>query len=300
MINTVTGKIPLQNLGKTLIHEHIICTGAEFKSSFSSWLPEETVINIAVAKLKYVAGNFGVRTIIDGTPLVLGRDLELLKEISLRSGVQIIASTGFYFYDSFSLLNLSGELLAGFLLDEINNGSIKPAMFKCAADKYGITPAVEKALKTAAIVHKESGIPVYCHSHPATRSGIAAQQILEENGVPPEKTIIGHVSDGNNPSYALELLKKGCYVSIDRIHHHNAAFAVELINAGFGNRIFLSHDHICCYDSVMYDPPLTQNEPHGLDVVHGKIIPEIIASGVAPETAEEITSTNIIRLYKSQ
>ena len=300
MIDTVTGKIPLQELGRTLIHEHMICTGAEFRSSFSSWLPEETVICIAAAKLKYVAEKFGVRTVIDGTPLVLGRDLELLKKISLRSGVQIAASTGFYFYDSFSLLHLPVETLARFILEEIKSGSIKPAMFKCAADRYGITPAVEKALKVAAAVHKESGIPVYCHSHPATRSGIAAQQILEENGVTPGKTVIGHVSDGNDPSYALELLKKGCYVSIDRIHPHNAAFAAELVNAGFSKRIFLSHDHICCYDSIMNDPPVSQKEPHGLDVVHRKIIPEMLQMGVTPETAEEIMTGNIIELYKGK
>ena len=299
MIQTVTGPIHLEELGQTLIHEHIICTGAEFQTAFPSWLPRETVLDIAVKKLKYISENWQVRTVVDATPLTLGRDLQLLKEASERSGVQIVASTGFYFYDSFPLLKMPPEKLAEFLVDEIRNGPIRPAMFKCAADAAGITPVVQKALQTAALVHKATGIPVYCHTCARERSGIAAQQILETSGVPPEKMIFGHVSDSNDPDYALELLKKGCYASVDRIHPHNAAFAAELIRAGYEDRIFLSHDHICCYDTVMTDPPTPQGEPHGLDVVHSKILPEMRALGIAENTIEKIIAGNIIGLYRS-
>lgn len=298
MINTVTGRIKLEELGNTLIHEHIICTGTELQKNFADWLPRETVLDIAVSKLKYVAENYGVKTIFDATPLTLGRDLELLKECSLLSGVQIVSSTGFYFYDSFGVIKMQPEKLAEFLIKEIEEGKIRPAMFKCAADAAGITPTVEKVLKTAAIVHKATGIPVYCHSCARVKSGVAAQQMLEDNGVPPTKTIIGHVSDGNNIDYALELLKSGCYVSVDRIASHNAAFATGVVEAGYENRLFLSHDHICCYDTIMSDPPVPQNEPHGLDVVHGRIIPEMLQLGVAPETIKQITVKNIVELYR--
>ena len=39
MINTVTGRIKLEELGNTLIHEHIICTGTELQKNFADWLP---------------------------------------------------------------------------------------------------------------------------------------------------------------------------------------------------------------------------------------------------------------------
>ena len=295
MINTVTGPVKLGTLGQTLPHEHIVCSGAEFQSTFPGWLPEETVLNIAVAKLKYAAETYQIRTVIDGTPLTLGRDLPLLKKASERSGVQIIASTGFYFYDSFPLIKMPPEGISEFLTDEIINGEIKPAIFKCAADVQGITPTVKKALQAAALVHKETGIPIYCHTHAAVKSGTAAQEILLECGVNPSKLVFGHVSDSNDVPYALDLLKKGSFVSIDRVHPHNAAFAEELIRAGFADRIFLGHDHICCGDLVMTGAP--QNEPYGLDVVHGKILPEMKASGVDPETIRKITTENIITLF---
>lgn len=298
MIETVTGKIKLEELGNTLVHEHIVCSGAEFQAAFPNWRPLEKVLDIAVAKLKYISENYQVRTIIDGTPLILGRDLELLKEASLRSGVQIIASTGFYYYDSFAVLKQPVELMAELLLKEIRHGAIRPAMFKCAADAAGITDTVRKSLQTAGAVYRETGMPVYCHTNSWTHSGIEAQQVLAEAGVAPEKCIFGHVCDSNDIGYALKLLETGCFVSLDRICPHNAAFAAELIRAGYEERIFLSHDHICCYDTVACDPPAPQNEPHGLDVVHGRIIPEMRKLGVTEEVIEKITTRNIITLYR--
>ena len=142
-------------------------------------------------------------------------------------------------------------------------------------------------------------MPVYCHTNSWTRSGIEAQQVLAEAGVAPEKCIFGHVCDSNDIGYALKLLEIGCFVSLDRICPHNAAFAAELIRAGYEERIFLSHDHICCYDTVACDPPAPQNEPHGLDVVHGRIIPEMRQLGVTEEVIGKITTRNIITLYRN-
>ena len=45
-------------------------------------------------------------------------------------------------------------------------------------------------------------------------------------------------------------------------------------------------------------PPVPQNEPHGLDVVHGRIIPEMLQQGVTQETIERITVKNIVELYR--
>ena len=90
MIRTVTGKITPGELGRTLIHEHIICTSPDFQFAFPNWLPREKVVPIAVAKLRYLAEKFQLRTFIDATPISLGRDLGLLREVSEKSGVQII------------------------------------------------------------------------------------------------------------------------------------------------------------------------------------------------------------------
>ena len=52
-INTVCGAIDLNDLGNTLIHEHIICTSPEFSNEYANWLPRQQVLEIACAKVCY-------------------------------------------------------------------------------------------------------------------------------------------------------------------------------------------------------------------------------------------------------
>ena len=88
-IHTVTGIIDTGELGETLFHEHIICTSPEFQRVFPDWLPRKKVVDIAVSKIKYAVEKFGIKTIFDATPLSLGRDIELLKEVSEKSEVHV-------------------------------------------------------------------------------------------------------------------------------------------------------------------------------------------------------------------
>ena len=87
-VNTVTGAVDVAELGATLIHEHVICSSPEFMQAFHPrWNAPEKVIPIVTERLKYIREKHDVRTIVDGTPLSLGRDLDLLKRVSEESGV---------------------------------------------------------------------------------------------------------------------------------------------------------------------------------------------------------------------
>lgn len=295
-INSAAGKIDIHEIGETLFHEHIICTSPEFQRVFSEWLPRKQVVDIAVSKIKYAAEKFGVKTIFDVTPLTLGRDIGLLKEVSEKSGVNIIPSTGFYCYESFSLRKLSVPALTKFLLTDIENTGA--SLLKCAVDAAGLTPLAAKTLEVMSCVHKETNIPIYVHTHAASKTGIPALELLTGLGVPAHKIVFGHVSDANDITYPLELLKHNTFVSVDRIHQHNAQFILQLINANYSDRIMVSHDHICCLDTIMENPQANQKEPYGLDVVHGKILPELRASGVDEKTVKQLTDANIIRLFE--
>lgn len=59
---------------------------------------------------------------VDATPIDLGRDILLLKEVSQLSGVKIVASTGFYYLQSIEAFNNTAEELAEWLINECKNG----------------------------------------------------------------------------------------------------------------------------------------------------------------------------------
>jgi phosphotriesterase-related protein len=287
----------LNALGNTLIHEHIICTSPEFFNEYNNWLPRQQVLDIACAKVRYAAEKYNIKTIVDGTPLSLGRNLKLLQEVSQATNVNIIASAGFYFYPSFSQRQLPVATLAKFMIEEITDGAIKPAILKCAIDADSMTNDVKKMLSTVAEVQLATGLPVFMHSSSHKRNGLEALELFVQAGVDPRKVIVGHTADAGDASYPLELLDKGCLVSIDRIKPENAAqrtgVLLEVIKHGDIDRIFIAHDHICCRGTVMNNPPAPQGEPHGLDTIHTMVLPQL------PEAvADKLLRENIIKLYQ--
>ena len=78
-INTVLGEISPEEPRNVLSHEHIICCSHAMKIAFGEkWYNTKEVIDVAVMLLKEAKEKCDVNTIIDGTPVNLGRDIALL------------------------------------------------------------------------------------------------------------------------------------------------------------------------------------------------------------------------------
>ena len=98
MVNSVLGSINPSDLGFTLMHEHIACLNASMVQAFPDWFNRQDALSNAISELRYTKQQ-GLQTIVDATPINLGRDIRLIREVSEKSGVNIIASTGFYNVD---------------------------------------------------------------------------------------------------------------------------------------------------------------------------------------------------------
>ena len=73
-VQTVTGPISLDQLGRTLMHEHLFIAfpGAEFDSTAT--FDRATFVAEAVKRLKQLRTDHGVRSFVDPCPIELGRD----------------------------------------------------------------------------------------------------------------------------------------------------------------------------------------------------------------------------------
>ena len=99
MIQGVLGPIDTAELGQTLMHEHITCADWSMRMNFGARFFEfDQVAEIAAGQLGK-AKALGVRTVVDGTPVNLGRDIRLIREVARRTGLNFIASTGFYYQE---------------------------------------------------------------------------------------------------------------------------------------------------------------------------------------------------------
>lgn len=98
------------------------------------------MLEMAVTQLKK-AKAAGIDTIVDGTPINLGRDVRLIRKASQLSGVNVIVSSGFYHQQDQWLDWKSSEEIFGYLDYECTNGleelPVLPGMMKAAIDMPG-------------------------------------------------------------------------------------------------------------------------------------------------------------------
>ena len=150
MIQGVLGPIDTAELGQTLMHEHITCADWSMRMNFGARFFEfDQVAEIAAGQLGK-AKALGVRTVVDGTPVNLGRDIRLIREVARRTGLNFIASTGFYYQEEPWLYFRDEEeiydLLMGDCADGISGTGSKPGILKAGVGRGGLTPLLQKVL----------------------------------------------------------------------------------------------------------------------------------------------------------
>src|SRR4051812_43678046 len=95
-VRTLTGDVPPDALGSTLIHEHLSVDWGEMlgrpkKLDFD----RAEMADLMVAKLTALAA-VGIGAMTECTPYGCGRYVDLFKEVADRSPVRLIGSTGFF------------------------------------------------------------------------------------------------------------------------------------------------------------------------------------------------------------
>jgi phosphotriesterase-related protein len=269
-IETVTGPIDADQLGTTLIHEHLRNSdeavhaqwpqaGAAKEDPPHEVGPDE-VFDIAVREAE-AAMELGIKTIGEPTAMLLGRDVGFLKRVADATGLQIVTCTGIYTYDHLPqfFLNRDPDQIAEFFVSDIEQGiqgtDIKAAFIKCAADEPGVNENIEKVHRAAARASVRTGAPIMAHSRPASNTGPRQIEIFEEEGVELSKVQIAHTGDSDDLGYIEGLLEKGVWIGLDRYgldlflpYDKRQATAKALLERGYADRIFLSADSVATTD----------------------------------------------------
>ena len=256
-VNTALGPVDTANLGFTLSHEHVIVSSAGMRHTYPEFYDRQETIEEAVSALKE-AYDEGLRTMIDMTTLDLGRDVQLLEEVSRRSGVNIILTAGSHLSIPGVFQGVSPDDIVPLYVREIEEGidgtDIKPGVIKSASDQGGITDLEEVNLRAVARAQKLTGIRISTHTWSPDKVGDQQIRILEEEGVDLNRVCIGHSNDDTDVDYLLGMLRKGVWLGLDRYPdareplgtpdwRQRTVIVKQLIDAGFGHRIMLSHDH---------------------------------------------------------
>lgn len=230
-VRTMRGDILPEELGYTYSHEHIVCVPAYWKESGAEDLllddPEKSLMEVAAAK------KAGVDTIVDATAIDYGRCPREVREISAKTGMNIIGTAGFnkgFLWDAGIpgeertyrqwISQASEEELTRFVIGEVETGmqgtDIKGGQVKFGTGYNSISPLEVKTIRAVCRAHLATGAPVHSHTEAGT---MALEQIsyIKEEGVPLENVSFGHMDRNPDTYYHLQIAQTGAFLCFDGI-----------------------------------------------------------------------------------
>lgn len=282
MAMTVLGEVPVAGLGITYMHEHVLADADFGGNDYNLVLDDVDVAAEEIRHFKQAGGS----TIVEQSCIGLGRNVTGLKTISERTGVNIIASTGFYrecSYPGYVAADTADQLTARMVrecTEGIDGTGIRPGILAEIATEYGVgkmSALEEKVFTAVAQAQAQTDLPVSTH---CWAGELAFEQIdvLSRNGVPPNKILIGHLAvDELVKDRIFRIADSGVNLGIDCIGYSyervvamkdraRARFVKELIDRGFLRQIALSQDLLRKllwkhYHGIGYDYLLLQFVP---------------------------------------
>lgn len=253
----------------------------------------------------------GGATVVDATTIGLGRDPDLLRDVSVETGLQIVAGAGFYVQDAVlaGYLEMSAEELETHIVREIEqgigHGDIRAGIIGEIGVSYVMRPFERRCLTAACRAQRRTGAPLMIHINPWSTGGLDALDVIRQESVPPGKVVICHADVQNRTDYIQRLLDAGVYVEFDNfgkemfidrwnIKPDAGRFVTDwervllikaLTDRGYGNQLLFSCD--VCLKTLLH-----AYGGWGYDHVLTHVVPMLDEAGVSRETVDRILTKN--------
>src|ERR1700712_5439288 len=247
---TVLGPVPVDDLGITLMHEHILLDGA------STWKcpchPQEKLIaeqpvnieiigelrmnpymnrdnvslddsDLALTELKKFQA-LGGHTVIEATNIGIGRNPEKLARISRMSGMKIIMGTGFYLQHTHPawLKAMDVDEVTEFIVNDVGGGGTQPEIMAGIIGEVGVskdfTSEEMKSLRGSARAARLTGLPLTIHLPGWERLAHKVLDVVEAEGADIGQTVLCHMNPSHSDlPYQKSLAERGAFLEYDMI-----------------------------------------------------------------------------------
>ncbi len=289
-VQTVRGPVPVHDLGITLSHEHLLNDVSSWwtRSGSDGLDPDEfanapisedvlwdlrqdpfgNLANLALDDVDVACdelGRFaalGGRTVVETTGWGIGRDLAGLKRLSERTGVHVVAGTGFYLEASHpvDLKALGADGVTDCILADLRDGQdgVRPGIIGEIGVSADFTLAEQVSLRGALAAQVETGLPVQVHLPGWLRLAGTVLDHVASVGADPSKVVLCHMGpSGEDLDYQRAAMDRGAWVQYDMLgmevyyadqavqcpsDEQNATHLARLVSLGYGGQLLLSQD----------------------------------------------------------
>ena len=258
-VMTVTGRVLASSLAVVDAHDHLFLR--------SPALPGDEFDDLERSTAEAIEGRAsGIGSIVDMTPIGLGRRPDLLRAVSQATGMPIVAATGYHrdvhYPDGHWIYAASVETLAERIVRDLEVGMdpndwtdptaepdpARAGVIKAGASYHHVSDAERGRLDAAAIGSRRAGVPILVHTEIGT-FGHEIVSLLEEGGVPPHRIILAHMDRNPDAELHAEIAARGVrleYDTMGRTKYRPDSELLDLIEAMVGaghlDRLMLGQD----------------------------------------------------------
>ena len=268
LVRTVLGDVDPGSLGRVDYHEHLF--------QISPLLPGDELDDERASGAEAAALRAsGFETMIDATPVGLGRDPAAVARISASTGLAIVATTGrhreAHYGDAHPMQAWDAERLAALFTADVQTGMavddavilpsdapalartpdghpVRAGMLKGGIGYWSITPFERVTIDALAAAHRATGAPVMVHLEFCT----AAHEVLDllvAGGVASHRVVLAHADRDPDAGLHASLAERGAYLGYDGFARARTRSDAELLQLtasvvadGWGERILLGGD----------------------------------------------------------
>jgi phosphotriesterase-related protein len=252
-VQTVTGPVPVSELGIVLPHEHLYndLSGCRRRAShrFTEFLATSAVDaaaawalrhdpyccpdNLAAKPVDEVVGEIatfadvGGRTIVDATSsAAIGRDPDALADTAQRTGLHIVMGCGAYLekFEGRRITAATVDALADAIADELAHGigpdDVKPGIIGEIGVSPEFTPAEQISLRAAALAqlnHPTRAMMIHLPGW-QRRAHEVVDIVCDQIGVPPRRVVLAHMDpSAADTAYQRSVAERGVWLEFDMI-----------------------------------------------------------------------------------
>src|SRR6266567_295824 len=319
-VMTVRGPISARDLGITLMHEHVfIDLSLLWDPPTSEWqeplvdaeitLANRGLLQVGpyVSRRNLVLDDFGVAvaelapfrqlgggSVVELTTTGIRPQPAKLREVSGQTGLHIVAGCGCYTQRSHP--------------PEVANGlggtDVRPGIIGEIGTSSPVHPDEAKVLRAAAAAQGKTGLAINVHVAIFRREALAALDILEAAGADLSRVVISHLDEQPGTADHRAILERGVYVEYDTFgsesyfdgdgsagpsDRERVDCLIELLDAGFGDRLLISQD-------VCTKVQLLKYGGSGYGHILRSIVPRLRRRGVDEATVRMLLVENPARV----
>jgi len=334
-IVTVTGPIDPSQLGITLTHEHLVMTsdalGVDppsdcqvdchlplkienlgeirqnpyyYKENFSLIEEYDTIID----ELKKFKRNGGM-SMVENSTIGLLRNVSALRDMSKKTGVQIIAGAGYYVGPTHTekLKKQSVEEICSSIVSDITVGAdgtdIKCGVIGEIGCCWPLYDSEKKVLQASAMAQVQTGAPIIIHPGRDKKAPFDIMRILQEAGGKAEKIVMSHLDRTiEDLDKLVEFAAIGCYCEYDlfgiETSHYQLCKHVDmpsdaqriwrikhLLDAGFEDKILIGQD-------IHTKHRLEKYGGHGYSHILNNVLPMMKIRGITEKQIDKMLVKN--------